>query len=154
MDTIPEALERAGLDIPLVVAGWSGWAGNTGWNNVISAGCLDDEDLGCLYSGALALVFPSPYEGFGLPVLEAMACGCPVVTTREASLPEVAGDAALYMEDPQDSQELGAILQEFAENRKCREEMRQKGIRRAQDFSWQRTAGATMKVFRQVLVRR
>ena len=151
MDIIPAALKHAGLEIPLVVSGWSGWSTNNCQNNVIAAGYVADEELASLYSGALALVFPSTYEGFGLPILEAMACGCPVVTTREASLPEVAGNAARYMENPTSAEELGTILLELAKKSECRDEMRREGLNRAQQFSWKRTAEKTMKVFRELL---
>ena len=93
--TIVKAINRAELQVPLVVSGWSGWSDKNAWNNVISVGYISDEELASLYSGALALIFTSSYEGFGLPLLEAMACGCPVVAAKEASLPEVAENAAL-----------------------------------------------------------
>ena len=100
MKVIPDALDLAGLHVPLVVAGWSGWAEKDVAKKVLFLGYVEDDALARLYSGALALIFPSRYEGFGLPILEAMACGCPVITTREASMPEVAGEAALYMKHP------------------------------------------------------
>ena len=147
MSIIPEALDRADLTAPLVVAGWSGWAENASWEKVRLLGYVDDDDLARLYSGALALIFPSRYEGFGLPVLEAMACGCPVVTTREASMPEVGGDAALYMKDPGDAEGLAAILKELAESPLCRRQWAEKGMVQARRFSWRNTAETTFRAF-------
>ncbi len=147
MSIIPEALDRADLTAPLVVAGWSGWAENASWEKVRLLGYVDDDDLARLYSGALALIFPSRYEGFGLPVLEAMACGCPVVTTREASMPEVGGDAALYMKDPGDAEGLAAMLKELAESPLCRRQWAEKGMAQARRFSWRNTAETTFRAF-------
>ena len=151
MDVIPEALKRARLQVPLMVAGWQGWTNKGDWDNVIFLNYVDDNDLARLYSGALALVFPSSYEGFGLPLLEAMACGCPVVTTREASLPEVAGDCALYMKGPRDVDDLARILNDLAGNPELREELRKKGLTRAGRFSWSQTADATVDAFEKAL---
>ncbi len=151
MDIIPEALEKSGLDIPLVVIGWSGWSTGGLGKKVISLGYVDDEDLALAYSGALALVLPSTYEGFGLPVLEAMACGCPVVTTKKASLPEVGGDAALYIKDPRDNTELAGLLKELYLDRTLRAEPVQKGIKHTGQFSWEQTAGQTFEVFERAL---
>lgn len=128
-----------------------GWSAEKPWNNVISLGYVSDEELAQAYSGALALIFPSSYEGFGLPILEAMACGCPAVTTREASLPEVAGEAALYLNNPRDSAELGHILREIAASTSLRDEIGLKGKIWAKEFSWEQTAQATFQAFRQVL---
>ncbi len=149
MDIIPKALDRAGLEAPLVVAGWSGWAGKSMREKVLFLGYVEDDALACLYSGALALIFPSRYEGFGLPILEAMACGCPVVTTRKASMPEVAGDAALYMKDPDDAEGLARILKGLAVNPLYRKEWVEKGLLQAGRFSWRNTADATFKAFEQ-----
>ena len=151
MDVIPQALKRARLQVPLMVAGWQGWTNKGDWDNVIFLNYVDDNDLARLYSGALALVFPSSYEGFGLPLLEAMACGCPVVTTREASLPEVAGDCALYMKGPRDVDDLARILNDLAGNPELREELRKKGLTRAGRFSWSQTADATVDAFEKAL---
>ena len=151
MAVIPKALESLSLEIPLVVAGWSGWAEKAPLKGVRFLGYVDDDDLPRLYSGALALIFPSRYEGFGLPLLEAMACGCPVVTTREASMPEVAGDAALYMKDPGDGESLAGILKELVENPSQRREWVEKGLAQAGRFSWRKTADATFKAFEQAL---
>ena len=150
MRIIPEALDRVDLDVPLVVAGWSGWAGKNMWEKVQFLGYMGDDALARLYSGALALIFPSRYEGFGLPILEAMACGCPVVTTREASMPEVAGDAALYMKDPDDVDGLAGILKKLAESPLERQAWAEKGLIQAGRFSWQKTAEATFRAFEQV----
>lgn len=151
LPVIPKAIHAAGLSVPLIVAGWSGWSRKGLPAGLFPLGYVTDEELALLYSGALALVFPSTYEGFGLPILEAMACGCPVVTTREASLPEVAGDAALYVHDPSDPEELGRILKALASESEKRQGLRIKGLARAAQFSWEQTARQTAEAFRQVL---
>jgi glycosyltransferase involved in cell wall biosynthesis len=151
MAIIPEALGQSGLEIPLVVAGWSGWGEKIPWNSARVLGYVDDHDLARLYTGALALIFPSRYEGFGLPILEAMACGCPVVATREASLPEVAGDAALYMKNPGDAKGLADILEGLAEHPHHRKKWAEKGLAQAGRFSWESTAKVTFKAFEQAL---
>jgi glycosyltransferase involved in cell wall biosynthesis len=99
---------------------------------------LSDEELRVAYAGAVALVYPSRYEGFGLPVAEAMACGCPVITTRFASLPEVAGDAALYV-DPDDPRGLREALNAVREPGR-RETMVAAGASRASAFRWDRAS--------------
>ena len=149
MNIIPEALDRAGIDVPLVVAGWSGWAGKNVRENVLFLGYVEDDALACLYSGAMALIFPSRYEGFGLPILEAMACGCPVVTTREASMPEVAGGAAPYMKDPDDTEGLAAMLKELSASPVIRRQWAEKGLAQARRFSWRNTAETTFRAFEQ-----
>jgi hypothetical protein len=101
---------------------------------------LSDEELRLAYAGATALVYPSRYEGFGLPVAEAMACGCPVITTRLASLPEVAGDAALYI-DPDDPQGLREALAAVREPAR-RATLATAGESRAQAFRWDRASAA------------
>jgi glycosyltransferase involved in cell wall biosynthesis len=101
---------------------------------------LSDEELRLAYAGAIALVYPSRYEGFGLPVAEAMACGCPVITTRSASLPEVAGDAALYV-DPDDPQGLREALDAVREPGR-RAAMVATGASRASSFRWDRASAA------------
>ncbi len=105
---------------------------------------LGDEELCAAYSGAIALVYPSLYEGFGLPVLEAMACGCPVITTPKASLPEVAGEAAIYVGD----RDVAALVEALCEVQKpgVRQSLIQKGLARAQQFSWSRMADQVAEV--------
>ena len=151
MDVIPAALEKAGLEVPLVVVGWSGWSGGGVSGRMIPLGYVSDEDLAKAYSGALAMIFPSSYEGFGLPVLEAMACGCPVVTTREASLPEVAGDGAIFMKDPHDVNDLARILGDLTDDPAMRQRFVDEGLVRARGFSWEETARRTFETFEAVL---
>jgi glycosyltransferase involved in cell wall biosynthesis len=105
---------------------------------------LDDLDLRCAYAGAQALIYPSRYEGFGLPVLEAMACGTPVVAAPEPALREVAGDAAVYAENGDFA---GAVRLALSE----RERLSSAGIERAKLFSWEETARRTADVYRKVL---
>lgn len=115
-------------------------------------GYVEDADLPALYNGAALFTFPSLYEGFGLPVLEAMACGTPVITSNTSSLPEVAGDAAL-MVNPQDVNAIAIAMQRVLENPALSSQMRQKGLARAQQFTWERTARETIAVYEQVLGR-
>ena len=128
------------LAVPLRVIGAEGWGGVKveGW-----AGRVSDEELAALYRGARCLVYPSLYEGFGLPVLEAMACGTPVVTSRGGATEEVAGDAAVLV-DPLD---VDAIAAGITEALARGEELRAKGLERAKAFSWDRVAGETWAVY-------
>lgn len=103
------------------------------------------DELPALYAGAEVFVLPSLYEGFGLPALEAMACGTPVVASYAASLPEVTGDAAL-MFDPQDVQGITGAIETVLANSGMRESLRQRGFERAKQFSWNRTASMVLEV--------
>jgi FkbM family methyltransferase len=99
---------------------------------------LNDDDLNAAYSGAIALVYPSKYEGFGLPILEAMTCGCPVITCPVSSIPEVAGDAALFV-DPNRIEDMVAAIRKV-QRPEVRKSLIEKGIAQSQKFSWTRTA--------------
>ena len=108
-------------------------------------GYVTDGELRALYEQAACLVYPSFYEGFGLPPLEAMSCGCPVVASRAASLPEVCGDAAAYC-DPADPADIAGIVQQVVEDGSRQEEMRRRGIERARQFSWSRGAESMLRL--------
>lgn len=112
-------------------------------------GTVSDEELALLYNEALALVFPSLLEGFGLPVLESMACGTPVITSNTSALPEVAGDAALLV-DPYDTSAITAAMEQLAESEERRGELARLGLERAKTFSWDRMARGTLEVYRQL----
>jgi glycosyltransferase involved in cell wall biosynthesis len=102
-------------------------------------GHVNDGELRALYEGAVGLIFPSLYEGFGLPPLEAMACGCPVIASRTASLPEVCGDAVLYC-DPLDPGDIACQIQRLVNHPSLRADLRQAGIGQAKRFSWMESA--------------
>lgn len=143
----------------LVLAGKKGW-----WSGelmgvvkelglegrVVFPGYVPASDLPALYSGATAFVFPSLYEGFGMPVLEAMACGTPVLAANVSSLPEVVGDAGLLV-DPTDTGALAAAMRRLVDDAALRSELRRRGLARAGLFSWERCARETLAALRQAL---
>ncbi len=137
------------LPHPVVSAGWSGWSSSPE-KRIHFLGYVPDRDLAGLYSLARAFIFPSLYEGFGLPVLEAMACSCPVVISKEASLPEIGGDAALYIKDVNDPFSLVKEIKKL-EDPFFRNERKRKVLRQAQRFSWEDTAQKTHKIFLKAL---
>jgi len=131
----------------LVLAGAQGWLFDPGWvegiENVIITGYVEDADKGAIYSGATALVFPSLYEGFGFPVLEAMGCGTPVICSNTSSLPELAGDAALLV-SPLEIEMIANAMRRVYEDRALREDMIAKGYQRIQQFTWESAAKSAL----------
>ncbi len=140
------ALETAAPGIPLVIAGWNGWD-TAPAPNILPVGYVDDDILAHLYSGARALLHPSVYEGFGLTLLEAMACGCPVIASHHGSLPEVAGNAVLYIHDLSTPSELAARITQLLNDPGLEKEMVQNGNERIRAFTWRRTAEKTRELF-------
>jgi alpha-1,3-rhamnosyl/mannosyltransferase len=142
----------------LVLAGYTGWesgalhrqieiAQREGWLHYL--GFVPAHVLPALYSGAKLFAFPSLYEGFGLPALEAMASGVPVICSNAATLPEVAGDAALF-HSPQDVEHLTELLGKGLEDDEWRMSAMTRGLTRARSFSWERCTSDTLAVYRAV----
>jgi glycosyltransferase involved in cell wall biosynthesis len=121
-------------------------------NNVKYIGYVTDEELKALYEGALGFIYPSFYEGFGLPPLEAMACGCPVIVSNVASLPEVCGNAVLYV-DPYSPMDIAEKIKLILSDDRLREALRTKGLKRAKIFSWEKSAKEMLKVIEEVLAK-
>ena len=117
--------------------------------DVRCTGRLDREDLRQLYCCTDTFVFPSLYEGFGMPVLEAMACGAPTITSSTSSLPEVAGDAALLV-DPDDVEGLARAMVNVVSDADLQRSLRQRGYERARIFTWQRAARSTSALYREL----
>ncbi len=113
---------------------------------------VEEDALPALYSGAIACLYPSLYEGFGLPVLEAMQCGTPVIASTDPAISEVAGGAALLL-DPHDSKSWAEAMRHAAANKQWREEMRARGLTRAGEFSWEHTARLTHEVYEEAVRR-
>jgi glycosyltransferase involved in cell wall biosynthesis len=121
-------------------------------DDVIFLGYISEEQLSPLYNNADSFVFPSLYEGFGLPPLEAMACGTPVLASHSASLPEVCGGAALYC-DPYNIDEVTNKLIQMLTDKSLREDLRQKGLERARSFTWGKAAQQLITIFEEVIDR-
>ena len=156
-------LLRAYLQLPadlrdahaLVIAGGKGWLDREiteglaelerGGARVTRTGYVDDDDMPGLFSGASAFVFPSFYEGFGIPPLEAMACGTPVIVSRTSSLPEVVGDAAEFV-DPHDGSSIAAALERVLRDAGRRHELSVAGQARAERFDWRTEAGKLREI--------
>jgi glycosyltransferase involved in cell wall biosynthesis/SAM-dependent methyltransferase len=142
----------------LVVAGGAGWL-NEGLASCVAdlgvgervrfVGYLQESDLRVLYSAARLFVYPSFYEGFGLPPLEAMACGAPVITSNTSSLPEVVGDAAILI-DPHNAEEICQAMRLVLSNGDLRAKLRQQSLQRAKRFSWERVAKETLAVYEEI----
>ncbi|AIE74134.1 MULTISPECIES: glycosyltransferase family 1 protein [unclassified Synechocystis] len=147
------------IAINLVLVGVSGWKNNDIFQTiqnhpllkkrVIVTGYIPDQDLSAIYSGALAFVYPSLYEGFGLPPLEAMQCGTPVITSNTSSLPEVVGDAGIMI-DPNDQDQLSQAMLNLINSSTLRYELSQKGLIRAKQFNWEKCAAQTVEIYHQI----
>lgn len=154
-------LDDLGLETPdlrLVIAGGKGWLYEEIFETVERLGVGDrvrflgfvaDEDLPALYNAAEVFAMPSLYEGFGLPVLEALACGTPVVTSNVSSLPEVAGDAALLV-SPHDVAGLSQALYQALTDQELRTTLRERGLIQARQFTWQRAAETVLGIYHQL----
>lgn len=152
-------LRQRAYDVHLAIVGRKGWlyeevfAALTKFKLADHVHFLENvpyEDLARLYNAASCLTLPSHYEGFGLPPLEAMACGTPVVVSDRSSLPEVVGDAGLLV-DPDSPEELSAALARVLDDSELRTSLRQRGLARSSEFSWAKAAHQTMAVYEQVL---
>jgi len=150
---LPEYIKK---DFKLLLTGYKGWGNQEivermeqlkGRVNYL--GYLNNEELAALYRGASCLVFPSFYEGFGLPPLEAMACGCSVVVSNVASLPEVCGEAAYYV-NPYDVESIAEGMYKVLTDEDLRRSLIEKGLERAKLFSWEKSAKEHLKVFEEV----
>jgi glycosyltransferase involved in cell wall biosynthesis len=152
-----EELDRRLPGHLLVFAGGTGWK-RSAFEGVVGAsrapmvrtGYISDGELVRLYSGAACFVFPSLSEGFGFPVLEAMACGAPVVATDRTSVPELVGDAGVLV-DPQSPEQIADGLARVLEDRELAAELRRRGLKRAALYTWPSCAEATVAVYREVL---
>jgi len=150
------------IDVNLVIVGkkdgfitgdkniWNIIKSNNLENRVFFTGYVEDEDIPVIYNLAKAFVFPSLYEGFGLPPLEAQACGCPVIVSNVASLPEVCGDSALYC-DPYDVKDIRDKIETLIRDEELQEELRRKGFENVKRFSWEKSARKVIKVIEDLI---
>jgi glycosyltransferase involved in cell wall biosynthesis len=147
---VVQAVSRlGGSALPLVAAGGANTRvfnpAELNGNSFHAVGYVTDLELRALYEQAACFVYPSLYEGFGLPPLEAMTCGCPVVVSRAAALPEVCGDAALYC-DPHDPENIAEQIRTVLHDSGRRAELRERGLARARCFTWGRAASALLGI--------
>lgn len=153
------AIRSRGCDVDLVIAGGKGWLEDEIYqsmeasgikNHIHFTGFVDEADLPGLYQGAVCLAFPSLYEGFGLPVLEAMASRIPVVTSNVSSLPEVAGDAAILI-NPYDVDEIAEALWTVIHDETLRKSLTDRGLMRARQFTWEKSARQLLQIYKDLL---
>jgi glycosyltransferase involved in cell wall biosynthesis len=155
------AREKARSDAVLAIAGRVGYGGETIREAIAAAGpgaegfvkllgYVPNSELAPLYGGAWGLLFATLYEGFGIPVVEAFSCGCPVIGGTIGSVPEIAGGAAL-LADPKNVGEIAAQVGRLLTDEPLRGELRGKGFARAKEFSWEKTAEKTLAVYREVV---
>lgn len=151
--------QELGSTYPLVIAGGKGWLMESFeqeikrlnlHKDVIYLGYVDDSELNWLYRNCFACVYPSLFEGFGLPVLEAMSLGAPVITSNVSSLPEIIGDQALLI-DPLDEQDIARVMKQMATGTIDRETYKQSLLKRARSFSWARTTQEVLNLYQDVL---
>lgn len=157
-----ELLRARGLDVGLVIVGSKGWLYDDFFRAlerspareaVILPGYVPDADLPAVYGAATVAVLASVYEGFGLPVLEAMAAGTPVACSQTSSLPELGGEAARYF-DPYNVEEMAEALAQILRDQDLRREMKRQGLAQAARFSWERAARETMALYEAVMAQR
>jgi glycosyltransferase involved in cell wall biosynthesis len=160
LERVIRAYAAVGRDRLLVLAGRRGWlhervsrqVRSEGLEDrVLLVGYVDEDDKAALLSGATAFVFPSLHEGFGLPVVEAQSCACPVITSNTSSLPEVAGDGALLV-DPEDEAAISAALAQLAGEPELRRSLVSRGLANCRRFSWGACANAVLGVIKRVVV--
>ena len=151
-------LKNNNMEHKLVIIGRKGWKYNKIFetinrlnlnNEIFFTGYVPDEDLVKFYNAADLFVYPSLYEGFGLPPLEAMACGTPVLTSNNSSLPEVVGDAGV-MVDPYKTEVLADIMYDILNDKNLQDKLRKKGLKRAKRFKWSKTAQKTWDVYQSI----
>jgi len=152
-EILPDYVKK---DFSLVLVGFSGWKNREIMNSlnkkkgkVIYTGYISEKELPFIYNKASVFIFPSFYEGFGLPPLEAMACGCPVIVSNRTSLPEVCGDAVFYV-DPNSPENIRDGILKVLEDEELRKNLSKKGIQRAKSFTWEKTAKNILKIFEEV----
>ena len=159
VEAFDQMLRNTSLSPKLVIAGGQGWLMESFVSfieekgvsdRVCLTGYLQDADLCALYSTCAAFIYPSLYEGFGLPPLEAMACGAPVITSRTPALMETVGSAARLV-DPKDVDDIARAMTEMLSDEKVREHYADLGRNHVKKFSWEQTARQTLEVYRQVL---
>ncbi|MCK5855028.1 MAG: glycosyltransferase family 4 protein, partial [Sulfurovaceae bacterium] len=151
--------EKLKSEYQLVLVGFKGWENieimeliKQNEKSIHYLGFITDEELAQVYNLTSLFVFPSFYEGFGLPPLEAMACGSPVVCSDSSSLPEVGGDAVVYC-NPQDTNDIKEKIEIVLNNTTLQNEMIDKGLQQAKKFSWEKSSKEHMRVFEELMSR-
>jgi glycosyltransferase involved in cell wall biosynthesis len=154
-----ETVQKAQLGFKLVIVGKAQWQSSSVYaavqnlgleKDVIFTDYVPDTDLVKLYNAASLFVYPSLYEGFGLPILEAMACGTPVISSNNSSIPEIAGDSAILI-NPLDTKQMSEAMFAILTRQYLQEELHAKGLRWVAKFSWQKTADETYRVYQKIL---
>jgi len=149
-----EKIQKENPNLSLVLTGKHGWGQNPSFKDndrIVSTGFISEDDLTALYSGCRVFVYPSLYEGFGLPILEAMACGTPVITSNNSSMTEIAKDAAILVDPRSESQIKRAIEMVLNLNLDSYQKMVNASLNRARQYTWIKTAKETLKVYEEVV---